>query len=463
LRVCLTQVKNTKENGKTLTAAVKRLTSHLTDIQSVFQVNKHNVVKTAKDYIQGIWLSRLSNLEKITETGLPENYYSLQHFISDSPWDPQKLMNHVSQEASRTIPKQKLVGLHIDESGNRKKGKHSVGVAYQYCGNVGKVDNCQVAVFAAISQGDFATIVDSRLYLPKSWTKDKKQLEEAKIPIECRKFKTKQVLALEIINHQISLGTKFDYLGGDAYYGADQKLTDEIDNLAIPFVMDIRGNQRVFLEKPNIAVPEPKSSKGRKPRKPKASIKAVSVSEYHQTLNRNDFMELKVRNTAKGKLKCLYHFRKVYLWDGESLHASERLLLIRKSVKKRKVEINYSLGNIDLVEYSPDAIAYMQAQRFFIEHAFKEAKSVLGMDQFQTRKWLAWYHQVALNMLLLLFIFKEKLLNFETIPLLSAWDIKQIMHMLILSSVINMDQLMEQIFKRHLIRQKDINRYYSIS
>jgi hypothetical protein len=104
----------------------------------------------------------------------------------------------------------------------------------------------------------------------------------------------------------------------------------------------------------------------------------------------------------------------------------------------------------------------MQAQRFFIEHAFKEAKSVLGMHQFQTRKWIAWYHQIALNTLLLLFIFREKLLNFKQLPLLSAWDIKQIMQFLIFTTFSDIDALLDHILKRHEIRQKDINRYYSI-
>lgn len=461
MRACSTQVKNTKEYGKTLNQAVKRLTGYFPDIQYVFQVGKHNVGNKALSYIKGIWPSSLSNLERISETGLPDDYFGLQHFISDSPWDAQELMDHVSKQVSSNMPNQKLVGLHIDESGNRKKGKHSIGVAPQYCGNIGKVDNSQIAVFAALSQGDFASIIDSKLYLPKSWTEDKTRLDQAKVPPENRAFKTKQELALDIINHQISLGTKFDYIGGDAYYGADQKLTDAIDQKAIPFLMDVRENQHILLEKPEIQIPERKSNRGRKPSKLKADKASLSVSEYQQSLSQDDFKELKVRNTAKGKLKCLYHFKTVYIWDGESHHASKRLLVIRKSIKKRKVEISYALGNVDLAQYTPEAIAYMQAQRFFIEHTFKEAKSVLGMHQFQTRKWIAWYHQIALNMLLLLFIFREKLLNFKNFPLLSAWDVRQLMQVQIICEMNDPDKILELILKRHLIRQKDINRCYS--
>lgn len=462
MRVCKTQAKNTKEYGKTLALTGKRLCVYLTDIQCVFQLGNKNVLTTAVSYLKSLWSSRLSNIEKITETGLAEEYHKMHHFISDSPWSHRELMDWTSKEANKVMPQKKLVGLHLDETGVRKKGLDSVGVGRQYLGNIGKVDNGQVAVCAALGHGDFATIVDSRLYLPESWTSDKARMDKAKIPLEHRDFKTKQQIAFEIIEHQISLGTKYDYINGDALYGADQKLTDAIDAKAIPFVMDIRENQQVYLEEPEIAVPQRKGKRGRLPRIPKPDIVPINVSEYTRNLGEEDFCLLKVRCTAKGKLKCLFHFRTVYIWDGESPHASKRLLIIRKSVKKKKAEIKYSLGNVGLEQYTPEAIAYMQAQRFFIEHAFKEAKSVLGLDQFQTRKWIAWYHQVALNMLLLLFIFKEKLFSFDDIPLLSAWDIRQVLDAVFCSSQDRVDRIIEQIFERHKRRQKDINRYYSI-
>lgn len=94
-------------------------------------------------------------------------------------------------------------------------------------------------------------------------------------------------------------------------------------------------------------------------------------------------------NTAKGTLKGLYHFRRVYIWDKKSNHVSPRLLIIRKSLKGRKPEIKYALSNASLVQYQEQAVAYMQVQRFFIEHSFQEAKLVLGLNQFQTRNgWL---------------------------------------------------------------------------
>lgn len=93
----------------------------------------------------------------------------------------------------------------------------------------------------------------------------------------------------------------------------------------------------------------------------------------------------------------------------------------------------------------------MQAQRFFIENSFKEAKSGLGLDEYQTRKCVAWYHRVALNMLLLLFILKEKLLNFYQMPLLSAWNIQQLL-MVIIASKVRPEDILTLILERHKIR-----------
>lgn len=114
------------------------------------------------------------------------------HFITDSPWDARELMDQVSVSVSSLLPKKKLTGLIIDESGWEKKGDKSVGVAHQYCGNVGKTSNSQVAVFGCLSNGDFASMVDSRLFIPESWSLDRERCEAAGIPEGQREHRTKR-------------------------------------------------------------------------------------------------------------------------------------------------------------------------------------------------------------------------------------------------------------------------------
>jgi hypothetical protein len=131
-----------------------------------------------------------------------------------------------------------------------------------------------------------------------------------------------------------------------------------------------------------------------------------------------------VRNTAKGKLKGMYHFRNVFILNKTRQTLERRLLVISKIKTKKGDEIKYSFTNANLVQYTEKALAYMQAQRYFVEHCIKESKYILGMNEFQTRKWQAWQHQIAMNIMVSCFFLKEKLLCFDDLPLLSAADIR---------------------------------------
>jgi len=225
-----------------------------------------------------------------------------------------------------------------------------------------------------------------------------------------------------MILHELELGTAFDYVGADGLYGNDYNLTRKVDLLGLTYMFDIHSDQLIYLEKPELVLPEWKGKCGPKPKRLIVREESKKVSGYISGLARDEWEEIKVRNTAKGTLKGQFHFKQVYIWNRDENQIERRLLVVRKLKTKSGEDIKYSFTNADLVQYTPKALAYMQAQRFFIEHSFKEAKSILGMDQFQTRKWLAWYHQVAMNIMTMGFMLKEKLFNFSDLPLLSARD-----------------------------------------
>jgi len=456
LRVCSTQVKNTKEYGKTLTSANSRLVSYLSDFQGIFKNRTKTFFDKAESYTQGLIVSAERNIEKITDAHPKCEYYSMQHFISDSKWGYKELINLVSSQTSSTLPIRKLTGLIIDETGNLKKGDKSVGVGWQYCGNAGKVANCQVAVMACLSNGDFASLVDARLYLPEAWCNSPERCEEAKIPEGFREFKTKLDIAYEIILDKVKAGLSFDFVGADGYYGNDMDFASKIDDLGLVYMLDAHSDQSIYLKRTELYLPKRVGKRGRPPKKLKADQDCIKLSEYYKNLDKRDWQEIKVRNTAKGVLKAEYHMKRVYIWNKERNCIEPRLLVIRKSKTKRGWEIKYSFTNAEPAQYTPIAIAYMQAQRFFIEHCIKESKSILGMDQFQTRKWLAWYHQIALNIMLMCFMLKEKLLCFFDLPLLSARDIKDWLAFNLIKQFPEQD-LLKLILDRHKRRQLDIN------
>lgn len=226
------------------------------------------------------------------------------------------------------------------------------------------------------------------------------------------------------------------------------------------YMLDIHSDQKIFLNKPELYLPERKATKGPAPKRLKATTPDVSVSEYMENFQSTDWKKIQVRNTAKGKLTGEYHFAKVFIWNKSINQIEPRMLVIRKTMSaKNTVEIKYSFTNANLEQYTPQALAYMQAQRFFVEHCIKESKQILGLDQFQTRKWLAWQHQVALNFLVSSFILKEKLRNFEDLPLLSANDIKK-WFVFKLYMDMTEEQFFDQMYNRHRIRQRDINNSY---
>ena len=404
----------------------------------------------------------MRNIERISED-IGANYHQMQHFITESNWDSRELINQVAKEVSQILPKRKLTGLIIDESGWVKKGDYSVGVGHQYCGNVGKLSNSQVAVFACLSNGDFASMVDARLYLPQDWCDNPKRCDVAGIPVEHRAFKTKLELATDIVKQQIDNGIEFDFIGGDGYYGNDANFASEIDALGYLYMLDIHSNQTIYLEQPELKLPERKGKQGREPKILKPTITSMSVTEYLHTLNANMWEYLTVRNTTKGFLKGYYHFAKVWIVNKAKMQVEQRILVIRKTKTKEGLdEIKFSFTNANLEQYTYKALAYMQAQRFFVEHCIKESKQILGLDQFQTRKWLAWQHQVALNFLVSSFLLKEKIHCFDDLPLLSARDIKEFITFKLYKQMTE-EQMIDKMFERHLMRQRDINYAYSKS
>lgn len=433
---------------------------YLAEYESLFQNKTKKFFDKAEKYSLGTFKSHMRNIERISEE-LRVDYNQMQHFITESNWDARAVMQQVARKVSSVLPKRKLTGFIIDESGWVKKGDKSVGVGPQYCGNVGKIANSQVAVFGCLSNGDFASLVDTELYLPKDWCENPGRCKEAGIPEGSRKFKTKIELAESILRRQKENGLEFDFVTADGYYGNDADFAGIIEEMGYLYMLDIHSDQEIFLEKPELLLPEKKGVRGRTPKRLKSDKNGVKANEYIKSLGADKWKTLKVRNTTKGVLTGKYHFVKVFIWNKSSDQVEPRMLMIRRTQSsKGSEEIKYSFTNGNLDQYTPEVLAYMQAERFFIEHSIKESKQILGLDQYQTRKWGAWYHQVALNFLVSSFILMEKLHNFKDLPLLSARDIKEMVAFELYKKMTE-EEMMDKILNRHLIRQKDINQSYT--
>lgn len=396
-------------------------------------------------------------MERISEVEKESEYYSIQHFISESPWEHKEVLAQVSADVSNHLSTLcEPIALMIDESGHAKKGKKSVGVSRQYSGTLGKVDNCQVAVYGGLSCGKYYSLIDAALYLPKEWTIDHKRCEQAGIPKAERKYKTKLELALEVIDRQTALGTKFDYVAGDGLYGNSYALIEALSQRDITAVFDVHKDQRIYTEPPVLFTPEPHSGKGRKPSRLKTDSQAVTVQQFYNSIGEDKFEPISIRKGTKGEIKSQAYYQTVYTWDGVSTDYRKRTLLIRIT----DGTVKYALTNAGISKTTLEQLVIMQAQRYFVERSFQEAKQDIGMSEYQVRGWLAWHHHIALCIMAQGYILEEKLLGKDEYPLLSAYDVRQVIIHTYAKKNDSYDVVEAQIKHRHLQRKTDMNRKF---
>ena len=426
---------------------------------NLFKTSNSNQFGKAEQYICGLFQAKRSNIERMSEVVVDSDYYQIQHFISESPWDARGIMNEVAHQSSELFSEFEDVYLLIDESAHTKKGDKSVGVARQYSGQLGKVDNCQMAVYAALSAGKYYSLIDARLFLPEQWTSDKKRCKQAGVPEDNIRFKTKLELALEMITHQKQKGTRFNWVGGDGFYGHDIKFRTAVASMGLNYMLDIHSTDGVYLQEPQISIPEKKSKRGRKPVLPRAGTPRIKVSDIAENTPQQHWKTYTVRDTAKGPLVIGALIKEVFTWDEKAITCNKEILVIRRSKnEKGNYEYKYSLSNADINKYSWLQLSQAQAQRFFVERSFEDAKQEVGMSQYQVRGWRAWHHHIALVMLSMLFILTEKLEYKNEYPLLSASDVREI----IARTYAQQDNIIGIIKLRHKRRQDDIDRRYKI-
>ena len=414
-------------------------------------------------YIKALFTTEKShrNIEKMTD-GYPKvDYYKIQHFISESPWSAADAMADAAKDVNQLFEGRKHIAFVIDESGEEKKGIESVGVGHQYCGNLGKTCNSQVAVYGALTSDNMVSIIDTRLYLPKSWTDDGERCDKVGIPEDQRNFKTKPELALEIINAQRAAGIRFDWINADGLYGHDQKFLNALEELNELYVIDIHSNKSVFLEPFELEIKDKKEGRGRKPSRLLPNKKSINADEHIANLNQKDWQKVTLRNGAKGVLAVEAYMQRVYVFDEIKNKCSPKLLIVsREKNSKDKWEHKYAFSNAKDGDYTLEQLAFMLCHRFWVEHAFREAKQELGMTDYQVRGWLAWHHHMALVMMAMAFSLSEKITQKDEMPLLSTSDIRLILINKFAQTSKAKYSIEEQIKIRHQERKNDIiNRY----
>jgi len=270
----------------------------------------HNKLPAAIQYVKGLFQSAKGNMERMCERVQDSEYNRMQHFISESPWDARKVLDRAAMVAGEMFGPFGRVGLLIDESSHTKKGSGSVGVHRQYSGTAGKIDNCQVAVYAALSADGHYGLIDTELYLPEAWTRDAERCRKAGIPKERMAHRSKRELALDIVRRQQAAGVRFDWVGADAGYGNDHGFLKQLDSMGLLFVMDVHSNHLVYTVPPTICIPPQKGTRGRKRTQYRTDSRPMEVRDLAMHAGAPGWELATIRAGAKGPLECRDLYRK---------------------------------------------------------------------------------------------------------------------------------------------------------
>jgi SRSO17 transposase len=390
------------------------LTNLLSPFSPLFQTKTHQVSDKALCYIRGLFKSEKNraNCTAIADSLGELDHQSLNHLLSESPWDYREVLEEISVKVDQMFAHKEETALLIDEVGFRKKGKSSACVGRQYLGCLGKQDNGQVAVVSGLSSENHYCPVDIRLFMPKNWENDKARREKAKIPDYIR-HQTKPQMALRMIQDLKARGIHFNYVGFDALYGSSFELIETIDEEQISFIGDVKDNVQVYTSRPNFFIPEKQEGKrGRSPLRYKTDMNSISLRTYKEKLSNDDFELITFRDGTKQKIKAYFHQKEIWICTDSEKGITLRLqLIIRKDLDGT---VKYSFCNMH--DCPLLQIARRQGQRVFVERIFEEGKNQIGMGDYQVRSWAGFHKHMTLCFLAFYYIASQKLMYENDFP-----------------------------------------------
>src|SRR5690348_6591490 len=226
---------------------------------------RHEAQRRSEQYLRGLLVQHADrrNAENIAEAIPQATARTLQRFLTEAPWPHRPVIAALHRFLGSRLSSPDGVFI-FDETAAAKQGKHSVGVARQYSGTLGKVGNCQVGVFLAYASPLGHALLDGDLYLPQQWLDDPERRKAAAVPAATL-MQTKGDLAWALLERARQTGQWAGrWVTGDAVYGSDPALRDAVDHAQLYYVFEVRSNERVFTSRPATAVPAWRG-RGRKP------------------------------------------------------------------------------------------------------------------------------------------------------------------------------------------------------
>jgi SRSO17 transposase len=357
-----------------------------------------------KNYCTGLLLpGERKSVEPMAARLAPDNvrrmHQSLHHVVADAPWSDEDVLRQVRNWVLPTMQEQgPVVCWIVDDTGFPKKGSHSVGVARQYCGQIGKQENCRVAVSLSVATWSASLPIAFRLYLPESWTEGKKRRQEGGIPEEVQ-FQTKPQIALEQIRHAVEESVTRGVVVADAGYGVDGRFRAGTTELGMKYAVGVQSSLSVWGPGTKPLPPLPRKQMGRPPsllRRDK-DHHPISAKELAFSLPAAAWKTVSWRQGTQHKLSSRFAALRVRpahrdYWQAEP-HAEEWLLI--EWPKGAAEPAKYWLSTLSDDTKLKDLVAIAK-QRWIIERDYEELKQELGLGHYEGRGWRGFHHHATL-------------------------------------------------------------------
>jgi SRSO17 transposase len=416
-----------------------------------FRTKTHSVERQSVQYLQGILLEKgQGNMTNYAKNVPDTNNQSLQNFISNSPWDEKPVIDKIQKKMTLLIGDKNNGSLHIDESAFKKSGKDSVGVKRQYCGRLGKVDNCQVGVFLAYAKETHRTLIDERLYLPEDWSNDPIRRKKCGVPEDII-FKTKAELGLEMILDAVDRKVPFNWVGMDCFYGEQPWLRNQLDSIGITYIADIPCDTRVWLKLPKTEIPKKKGKRGRNPTREKVASgepDPITVQNLANQLDAAEYHHVFLRDSERKEMWCHMACLRVYPVQ-DKLPGKETWLIIRKDDGENTTKYQFSNATMDTTQ---NRFGQMSCSRYWIERAFEDGKGIAGMTDYQIRGWTGWHHHMVMTLLAMLFILQLQIEFGKKAPAVTVQDVKEILEVILPRTEITKEEILRIIEQKHKAR-----------
>ena len=319
-----------------------------------------------------------------------------QRLLYEAKWEADEARDELQAYVIEELGEAGGIGI-VDETGFIKKGEKSAGVARQYTGTAGKIENSQVGTFLAYVSRRGHTLIDRRLFVPEKWIRDEKRREEAKIPGEVKQ-QTKPEQALEMLEQAWVRGVPMEWVTGDEIYGNAPKLRNAVANSGRKYVFAIASNAPMWKKRPRTHTP--KAQTGGRPQKHtqvvEGQAKNCTVAEEMVTWPDTQWKRLTSCQGEKGSIQYDWAASRI-VERVDRLPGRDGWLLVRRSINDPK-EFAFYFSNAS-ANTSIKTLAHIACQRYKVEQCFEEAKGETGLDHYEVRYFHSWYRHITLSMM----------------------------------------------------------------